>query len=195
MSNRTQHKAFTGRTSRRVLLEAFLGLGVSATLYGSLDGSAWTAYESVEEAWIRDRYELLVEQAPAAAGAARLDLELKLADLRRRGFQFRQVLSRDANALRGGVWQLTSLPVSEEENAEMVNASPEYRTRCERVRQLGESLRRHPDYEVLRRAQVRLWKTPQYREVHRRYTGRMQGLQLQYGSGAAADGAVAGGSR
>lgn len=184
MSNRTQRHVFTGRTSRRVLLEAILGLGATAALYGTLDASAWTAYEAVEEAWIRDRYELLIDQAPGAAAAARLDLDLKIADLQRRGVQFRHILTRDPNLLRGGVWQLTSLPLSEEDNAEILSASPEYRSRCERVRQLGEALRRHPEYEALRRAQVRLWKTPQYREVHRRYTGRMQELQLQYGSGS-----------
>ena len=52
MSNKTQGGVLTGKTSRRVLLEAILGLGATAALYGSLDASAWTAYEAVEEAWI-----------------------------------------------------------------------------------------------------------------------------------------------
>jgi hypothetical protein len=185
----------TGGTSRRVLLEAILGLGAGVALYGSMDASAWTAYEAVEEAWIRDRYELLVEQAPAAAEAARIDLELKLADLRRRGIQFRVLLGRDPGILRGGVWQMTSLPVSDRENAEMMGTNPEYRASCERMRRMSAALRSHRDYDSLRRAQIRLWKTPQYRDVHRRYTGRMQELQLQYGSGSAADSAVTGGSR
>jgi hypothetical protein len=77
----------------------------------------------------------------------------------------------------------------------MAGANAEYRRQCERVRQLSEQLRRHPQYEALRRGQVRLWKTPQYRDAHRRYTGRMQELQLQYGSGSAAEASVAGGAR
>jgi hypothetical protein len=189
---RTSGWALAGRTSRRVLFEALLGLGATAALYGSLDATAWTAYEAVEDQWIRDRHELLLEQAPMVAQAARLDLTLKLADLERRAMQFRQILGRDPNFLRGGIWQLTSLPVSDEDNTELMNANPEYRKRCERVRQLGEILRKHPQYETLRRAQVRLWKTPQYRDAHRRYTGRMQELQMQYGPGAASDAAFTG---
>jgi hypothetical protein len=181
-----------GRTSRRVLFEALLGLSATAALYGSLDATAWTAYEAVEDAWIRDRYDLLLQQAPMAAQAARLDLDLKLADLQRRAMQFRQILGRDQHLLRGGIWQLTSLPVTEEDNAGLMSANPEYRRHCERVRQLSETLRKHPQYEMLHRAQVRLWKTPQYRDAHRRYMGRMQELQMQYGAGAAGDAAFAG---
>jgi hypothetical protein len=189
-------QALAGSTSRRVLLEVFLGFGATAAvLYASLDGTAWTAYEAVEEAWIRDRHELLLEQAPACVQAARIDLELRLADLQRRGMQFRQMLNRDPTLLRGGIWQLTALPVSDDDNLEMMGASQDYRRQCDRVRQLGEALRRHPQYDVLRRAQVRLWKTPQYREAHRRYTGRMQELQQNYGSGPAGDAAVSGGAR
>jgi hypothetical protein len=179
-----------------VLLEALLGFGATAAvLYGSLDTAAWTAYEAVEEAWIRDRHELLLEQAPACVQAARIDLEFKLADLQRRGMQFRHIQSRDPNLLRGGIWQLTALPVSEEDDREILSSSPDYRKQYDRVRQLGEALRRHPQYEILRRAQVRLWKTPQYRDAHRRYTGRMQELQQNYGSGATGDPAITGGSR
>ena len=67
-----------GRTSRRVILEALLGLGAGGTLSATLDLSAWQAYEAVEEAWIRDRHELLIQNAPAAMQAAALDLEVKL---------------------------------------------------------------------------------------------------------------------
>lgn len=169
--------------SRRVVLEALLGLGAGSSLYGYLDSTAWRAYEAVEEAWIRDRHAVLLQQAPAASSAAHVDLELRLADLARRGMQFRHLLKRDPNALRGGVWQLTSLPISERENAEMISI-PEYRKKDERVRQLNGALRRHPQYENLRRAQTRLWKTPEYREIHRRYTGRMQELQRLYGTPA-----------
>jgi hypothetical protein len=205
VSNKTQRRVFapkpfgralTGTTSRRVLLETILGLGATAVvLYGSLDATAWTAYEAVEEAWIRDRHELLVEQAPGCVQAARLDLEMKLADLQRRGLQFRQLLSRDPGVLRGGIWQFTSLPVSDEQNEQMRGSSQEYRKQCDRVKQLGEALRQHPDYDELRRAQVRLWKTPQYRDAHRRYTGRMQELQQHYGSGAVPEAASSSGSR
>jgi hypothetical protein len=166
-------------------------------LYGTLDYAAWRAFEAVEEAWIRDRYELLVQQAPAAINAAKLDLEIKLADLSRRAIQFRHLMSCDPSLLRGGIWQLTALPVSESEDVEIANTLPEYRKVSDRIRMLTEALRRHREYGVLQRAQVRLWKTPQYREVHRRYTGRMQELQRLYGSGATAgaEAAVAGGGR
>ena len=167
-------------TSRRVVLEAILGLGAAGSLYGSLDGTAWRAYEAVEEAWIRDRFELLIQHAPAALNAARVDLELKLADLQRRGTQFRHLLANSPALLRGGVWQLTALPISETENAAL-NRVPEYRKQTDRIRQMTDALRSHPQYEMLRRAQIRLWKTPQYREIHRKYMGRMQDLQRMYG--------------
>jgi hypothetical protein len=163
------------------LLEAMLGLGLANAAYGSMDLTAWQAYETVEEAWIRDRHQLLVQHTPAAVSAARVDLELKLADLNRRAIQFRHLLSCNPGLLRGGVWQMTSLPVSEPENAEMASKMPDYRTETERIRQMMDSLRSHPQYETLRRAQIRLWKTPQYREIHRKYMGRMQELQQLYG--------------
>jgi hypothetical protein len=193
---RSLGRSLAGAPSRRVLLEALLGIGATAAvLYGSMDTTAWTAYEAVEEAWIRDRHELLVEQAPACVQAARIDLELKLADLQRRGMQFRHILSHDPNLLRGGIWQFTALPLSEDDSLGLMGSSPEYRKVSDRVRQLGEALRRHPHYDVLRRAQIRLWKTPQYRDAHRRYTGRMQELQQNYGSGTAGESAITGGGR
>jgi beta-lactamase class D len=169
-----------------VILEALLGLGAGSTLSATLDLSAWQAYEAVEEAWIRDRHELLIQNAPAAMQAAALDLEVKLADLRRRAMQFRFLLNRDSSLLRGGVWELTSLSVSPEEQAEMLATIPEYRRQEEQVHQLAETLRRNPQYAILQRAQIRLWKTPQYRDLHRRYMGRMQDLQKSFGNGAAA---------
>ena len=177
------------------MLETLLGLSAASTLYASLDTTAWQAYEAVEEAWIRDRHGLLVQHAPIALAAARIDLELKLTDLQRRAMQFRHILSTDPNLLRGGVWQMTALPLSDHDHAAMVTATPEYRKRCERISALTEALRRHPNYEMLRRAQIRLWKTPQYREIHRRYMGRMQELQRLYGTGAGGDVGIAGGSR
>lgn len=176
-------RASSGRqTSRRVILEALLGLGATSALYGFLDEAAWRAFEAVEESWIRDRHELLIQQAPAALGAARLDLEIRLADLRLRALQFRHLLSCNPSALRGGVWQMTALPVSQAEDEEMRSTSPEYRRQQDRIRQLNQTLQRHPQAEILRRAQMRLWKTPQYREIHRRYTGKMQELQNHYGT-------------
>ena len=184
------------RTSRRTMLETLLGISAASTLYASLDSTAWQAYEAVEEAWIRDRHELLVQHAPIAVSAARIDLELKLTDLQRRAMQFRHILGSDPTLLRGGVWQMTALPLSDQENAAMLSSIPEYRKKCDRIRALTEALRRHPAYETLRRAQIRLWKTPQYREVHRRYMGRMQELQRLYGTGAGGgEVGIAGGSR
>ena len=100
--------------------------------------------------------------------------------------QFRFLLNRDSALLRGGVWELTSLSVSPEEQAEMLATIPEYRRQEEQVHQLAETLRRNPQYAILQRAQIRLWKTPQYRDMHRRYMGRMQDLQKSFGSGVTA---------
>lgn len=165
------------------MLETLLGLSATSVLYANLDDSAWQAYEAVEEAWIRDRHELLLQQAPAALSAARIDLELKLADLQRRSMQFRHLLECDPSALRGGVWQMAAISVTDTEQMDLMTI-PEYRKACERVRHLTGSLRRHKHYEILRRAQMRLWKTPQYHEVHRRYTGRMHELARAYGGTA-----------
>ena len=161
---------------------AMLGLISGCNLFASMDLDAWRAYEGVEEGWIRDRYELVVQHAPAAVNAAKADLELKLADLSRRGMQFRHLLACSPAVLRGGVWQLTSLPVSESENAEMLSKLPEYRRQSEQLKQMTDALRSHPQYGILRKAQLRLWKTPHYREIHRKYMGRMQELQQVYGT-------------
>lgn len=168
-------------TSRRVILEAMLGLGAAGSLHAALDTAAWQAYEAVEEAWIRDRFELLVQHTPAALGAARVDLELKLADLQRRGMQFRHLAANNPALLRGGIWQLTALPVADVEDAALTKGNADYRKQTERIRRLSDDLRAHPRYDILHRAQIRLWKTPQYREIHRKYMGRMQELQRIYG--------------
>ena len=76
---------------------------------------------------------------------------------------------------------MTALPVSEAENSEMMSKVPDYRKQSDRIREMTDALRTHPQYEMLRRAQIRLWKTPQYREIHRKYMGRMQELQRMYG--------------
>jgi hypothetical protein len=145
-----------------------------------MDLVAWRAYETVEESWIRDRHQLIVQLAPAAVNAARLDLELRLADLNKRAIQFRHLLSCDPTLLRGGVWQMTALPVSEAEHSDMLAKLPEYRHETERIRHMTDALHSHPQYDTLRRTLIRLWKAPQYREIHRKYMGRMQELQRLY---------------
>ena len=77
-------------TTRRTAITTLLGLGSGTAVYGSatLNRDAWRAYEAVEEAWIRDRHALLIEQCPRCSAAARIDLDLKLAELRRRAMQF-----------------------------------------------------------------------------------------------------------
>jgi hypothetical protein len=113
---------------------------------------AWRARQAVEEAWIRDRHEILLQEAPAAMNAAQIYLSIQLEELKGRTLQ--------ANASEG--WQ--------RENE-----------RCrERVRQLTHSLQRHPQYSQLQRALLRLWKTPQYREAYRRYNGRLQDIRCLY---------------
>lgn len=171
------------KTGRRVLFQALLGLGASQALF-ALDLSAWRAYEAVEEAWIRDRYELLVQEAPGAPAAASLDLEVRLADLRKRAIEFRVLSARDQSLLHGGIWQLASLPVTPPVQRELMG-NPEYRKVCDSVRRLTDQLRRHPQFSILQKAQMRLWKTPQYRDIHRRYTGKMQDLQRMYGGAPA----------
>jgi hypothetical protein len=163
------------------MIESLLGLGAAGILHAALDSTAWRAYESVEEAWIRDRHELLVKYTPAAAGAAEIDLDLKLAELYRRSMQFKYLLKRNPRQLRGGVWQLSWLPITESQKAELEAADAAYRRHERKIRQLSQALREHPDYDVFRQAQTRLWKTPDYKEIHRRYSGRMQELQKMYG--------------
>jgi hypothetical protein len=174
-------KAAHGFTTRRGMIETLLGLGVASVAYAALDSTAWRAYESVEEAWIRDRHDLLVKHSPAAIDAAEIDLNLKLAELQRRAMQFRYLLKRNPQQLRGGVWQLSWLPLSEREKAELESSDAAYRRQERKIRQLSHALREHGDYNAFRQAQTRLWKTPEYKEIHRRYSGRMQDLQKMYG--------------
>jgi hypothetical protein len=178
------HSTKSRAVSRRsVLFRALPGLVATSALY-ALDSSAWRAYEAVEESWIRDRHELLVQEAPGAPDAAALDLEVRLADLRKRAIEFRFLTSRDTALLHGGIWQMASLPVTPALQREL-QSNPEYRKAQETVRTLTEHLQKHPQFAVLQRAQMRLWKTPRYREIHRRYTGKMQDLQRLYGGSPA----------
>ena len=65
-------KALTMSTTRRTAITTLLGLGSGTAVYGSsLNRNAWRAYEAVEEAWIRERHALLIEQCPECAEAAR----------------------------------------------------------------------------------------------------------------------------
>jgi hypothetical protein len=162
-------------------MSALLGLGAGTAICSSeLDQSAWRSYEAVEEAWIRDRHALLIEQCPECCDAAGIDLELKLAELQRRGLQFQYLAKHNPQQLRGGMWQLSWLPLSASDTSKMLLSSPAYRQQEEKIRRLGEELRESPDYEEFRRAQMRLWKTPEYRSVHRRYSGRLQELNRAY---------------
>jgi hypothetical protein len=163
------------------MIESLLGLGAAGILHAALDSTAWRAYESVEEAWIRDRHELLVKYTPAAAGAAEIDLDLKLAERHRRSIQFNYMLRHNPKQLRGGVWQLSWLPMTEAEKTGLESADASYRRHERKIRQLSQALREHPCYDTFRQAQTRLWKTPEYREIHRRYSGRMQELQKMHG--------------
>jgi hypothetical protein len=170
-----------GFKTRRGMIETLLCMGAAGALHAALDIDAWRAYESVEEAWIRDRYALLVNQSPNAAAAARIDLDLKLAELHRRALQFRYLFKRNPRQLRGGVWQMSWLPLTERDHDELLSADPAYKLQERRIRDLGQALREHPDYDGFRQAQTHLWKTPEYKEIHRRYSGRMQDLQTTYG--------------
>src|SRR5262245_59695559 len=124
------------------MLESLLALGAAGILHAAaLDGTAWRAYESVEEAWIRDRHELLVKYTPAAAGAAEIDLDLKLAELHRRSMQFKYMLKHNPRQLRGGVWQLSWLPMSEVEKSELENSDVSYRRHERKILQLSQTLR------------------------------------------------------
>lgn len=173
----------TSHTTRRGMLESLFGLGAGTVLCHSLDFSGWRAYEAVESAWIQDRHNLLVDQFPAFGGAASLDLELKLAELQRRGMQFRYLSQVHPRALRGGVWQLAWLPWNEKDSAALAAQDVTYRRQDEHIRVLTGELRHHPEYNQLRLAQTRLWKTPEYKDLHRRYTSQIQNLQNLYGYG------------
>jgi hypothetical protein len=172
-------------TTRRTAITTLLGLGSGTTVYGSaLDRNAWRAYEAVEEAWIRDRHALLLEQCPECSDAACIDLELKLAELHRRPMQFQYLSKHHPDQLRGGMWQLSWLPMSDADVLDLLAANPAYRHNEEIIRKLTGDLRNHPSYDPFRKAQTRLWKTPDYRFVHRRYSGRLQELNKVYSSAA-----------
>jgi hypothetical protein len=174
-------------TTRRTAMSVLLGLGCGAAVCGSALGEgAWRAYEAVEEAWIRDRHSLIVEQCPDCAEAAGIDLELKLAELHRRGMQFQFLSKSNPHQLRGGMWQLSWIPLSQADLAKLVSTNPAYRKQDEKVRRLTEDLRHHEEFEEFQRAQTRLWKTPEYRSVHRRYSGRLQELNRIHSANAAA---------
>ena len=168
-------------------MSVLLGLGCGAAVCGSALGeAAWQAYEAVEEAWIRDRHSLIVEQCPDCAEAAGIDLELKLAELHRRGMQFQYLSKTNPQQLRGGMWQLAWIPMSDADLAKLAATNPAYRKHDEKVRRLTEDLRQHREYDDFQRAQTRLWKTPAYRSVHRRYSGRLQELNQIYSGNAVA---------
>jgi hypothetical protein len=162
-----------------------LGLGGGPALVCSaLDQSAWRAYQAVEEAWIRDRHALLVEQCPECSDAAEIDLELKLAELQRRALQFQYLSKNNPRLLQGGMWQLTWIPLTDAELGRMAATEPAYRKQDDKIKRLNDLLRSHGEYAAFHRAQTRLWKTPAYHSVHRRYSGRLQELNRIY-SGAA----------
>jgi hypothetical protein len=163
------------------MIESLLGLGAASVVHAALDSNAWRAYESVEDAWIRDRHALLIKQSPQVETAAQIDLDLKLAELQRRAIQFRHLMKRNPRQLRGGVWQLSWLPFTEQQKSNLESADPAYKRQEMKIRELSQSLREHPDYDAFRNAQMHLWKTPEYKEIHRRYSGRMQDLHKLYG--------------
>ena len=147
----------------------------------ALDQAAWRAYEAVEEAWIRDRHALLLEQCPECSGAAQIDLELKLAELQRRALQFQYLTEHNPRLLQGGMWQLTWIPLTDTQVARMAATNSTYRNQDEQIRRLTETLRKQASYPEFSRAQTRLWKTPAYHDIHRRYSGRLQELNRIYG--------------
>jgi hypothetical protein len=164
-------------TIRRSAVTVLLGVGSGTIVRSSeLDQSAWRAYEAVEETWIRDRHALLLDQCGVCAEAAAIDLELKLAELRRRGLQFLYLSKHHPEELRGGVWQLSWIPLTTVDIAKITAVSPEYRRQEQKIRRLTEELRRSPNYENFRRAQTHLWKTPEYHALHRRYYSRLKEL-------------------
>jgi hypothetical protein len=168
-------------TTRRTLMSALLGLGAGSALCGTaLDIGAWRAYEAVEEAWIRDRHALIVEQCPECAGPAAIDLELKLTELQRRGVQFQYLSKHHPEQLRGGMWQLSWIPLSARDTVRMLATSAPYREYEDKIRRLSATLRSTPHYEHFRSSQTRVWKTPEYRSVHRRYSGRLYELNRIY---------------
>ena len=168
-------------TTRRTVMSALLGLGAgSALCSGPLDAGAWRAYEAVEEAWIRDRHALLLEQCPGCGGPAAIDLDLKLAELQRRGIQFEYLGKHHPEQLRGGMWELTWIPLSPRDTSRLLATNAQYRENEDKIRRLSATLRNNPHYDHFRTSQIRLWKTPEYRSVHRRYSGRLYELNRIY---------------
>ena len=171
------------KATRRGVFEALLGLGATRMLAASLDVSAWRTYASVEEQWIRERHELMLRHWPHCLNAAELDLELKLAELRRRAYVFQHLVARDPTRLRGGIWQLAWIPFTAQESIALGATNSEFRRNEEIIRRLSQKLKQHPEYEEFRKAQAHVWRSPDYKEIHRRYTGRMQELQQTYSAG------------
>ncbi len=169
------------QTTRRGLIGAILGLGSVSVVNAALDVSAWRAYAGVEEDWIWQRHSLVVKEFPNLAGVAKLYNELRLAELQRRGLQFGHLSKTRPNALRGGILQFGWLPWTEKDTAAQSAADAEYAKKDRYIRSLTEALRQHPDYDILRQSQTKVWKLPEYKEMHRRYTGRLQELQAFYG--------------
>ena len=60
--------------------------------------------------------------------------------------------------------------------------NPEYRQNEEPNPDPDRRLRKHPNLREFRAAQTQLWKTPDYRLIHRRYSGRLKELNKAYGS-------------
>ena len=171
--------ADAAKSRRRLILETLIALGAGSTVHAFSDQAAWQAYEAVEEAWLRNRHELLMQQAPAAMSAAAIDLEIRLTYLKKRAMEFQYLQKAEPPTQRIPVWQFGATQLSSARVADLQRSSLPYRKCEERIRQLTDMLRHHPEYEILRRAQIRLWKTPDYREAHRRYMGRLQELQKQ----------------
>lgn len=172
-----------GQTSRRIVLETLLCLTGAPALQASIDTAVWQAFEAVEEGWIRERHRLLLQHAPGVADAAQLELDLRLADLARRRLQFFYLQQHRPVLLTGGVWQFTAFSLPEKDRDSLLASAPGYRAIEEKIRRLSFRLAQHPGHTEFRAAQTHLWKTPLYREAHRRYLLRMQQLQTQY-SGA-----------
>lgn len=174
-------------TTRRKAVGALLCLGSGTSLLCSgLDESAWRAFEVVEETWIRERHALLSQQCPTCPEAAEVDLALKLAELRRRALQFEYVLKHKPRLLRSGIAQLASFALEDAELTRIAAGNSEYRRLDERVRRLAQDLRGCPQYDEFRKAQMRLWKTPEYHSLHRRYSARLKELNRVYVSGTRA---------
>ncbi|HYI94614.1 MAG TPA: hypothetical protein VEX68_13795 [Bryobacteraceae bacterium] len=168
-------------TTRRTVMSALLGFSAGSVLCGTpLDIGAWRAFEAVEEAWIRDRHALLLEQCPDCRGPASIDLDLKLAELQRRGIQFEYLNKHQPAQLRGGLWELTWIPLRPRDVSRLLSTNAQYRENEDRIQRLTATLRNNPHYDHFRTSQIRLWKTPEYRSAHRRYSGRLYELNRTY---------------